>query len=56
MEAHIGVISTKVQPMNNKSLENLIREELTRARAAKAEPVDNMVLSLAKQVADAVEA
>ena len=42
--------------MNNQSLENLIREELTRARAAKTEPVDNMVLSLAKQVSEAVEA
>ena len=36
--------------MNNNTLETLIREELTRARAAKTEPVDNMVLSLAKQV------
>ena len=41
--------------MNNKSLETLIREELARARAAKAGTVDNMVLSLAKQVAAAVE-
>ena len=41
--------------MNNNTLETLIREELSRARAAKTESVDNMVLSLAKQVADAVE-
>ena len=42
--------------MNNNTLETLIREELARARAAKTESVDNMVLSLAKQVAEAVEA
>ena len=41
--------------MNNKSLETLIREELDRVRAVKTEAVDNMVLSLAKQVAEAVE-
>ena len=39
--------------MNNKSLEALIREELARARAVSC--VDNMVLPLAKQVAEAVE-
>ena len=42
--------------MNNNTLETLIREEIARARAAKAGTVDNMVLSLAKQVAEAVEA
>lgn len=42
--------------INNQSLETLIREELTRARAAEAGAVDNMVLSAAKQVAEAVEA
>lgn len=40
--------------INNQSLETLIREELARVRAAS--DVDNMVLSLAKQVAEAVEA
>lgn len=42
--------------INNKSLETLIREEIARARAAKTAPMDNMVLSAAKQVAEAVEA
>ena len=40
--------------MNNKSLETLIREELARARTAS--DVDNMVLPLAKRLAEAVEA
>ena len=42
--------------INNKSLETLIREEIARVRAAKTAPMDNMVLSAAKQVAEAVEA
>ena len=40
--------------INNQSLETLIREELARVRSAS--DVDNMVLPLAKQVAEAVEA
>ncbi|MBQ7982931.1 MAG: heme-binding protein [Clostridia bacterium] len=41
--------------MNNQSLETLIREELARARA-NVRPADNMILPLAKQLAEAVEA
>ena len=42
--------------MNNQTLETLIREELARARADADSVPDNMVLPLAKQVAEAVEA